>query len=224
MIKEFEGELLKMLDWNMMLSTTYDYADQFKKQGFLFSSDKIQGKFISNQPSVAKKANAYLDAIIEKLPHNPDFYQFYQSEVTMAAVLHVRWAMNLDEVCSEDMLNYICSDELDLPIIFQIEGLIHHSFPHVMEVSQQIPVAEASEISETQCCKVVTNHNESITFNLQEELRWLKGTKACHFVMIWPQHSVKVKQVASLNRYSFKTPRILPYVDEFDMSSEDSSI
>ena len=224
MIKEFEGELLKMLDWNLMLSTTYDYADQFKKQGFLFSSDKIQGKFIRNQPSIAKRANAYLDAIIEKLPHNPDFYQFYQSEVTMAAVLHVRWAMNLDEVCSEDMLNYICSDELDLPIIFQIEGLIHHSFPHMMEVSQQIPVAEASEISETQCCKVVTNHNESITFNLQEELRWLKGTKACHFVMIWPQHSVKVKQVASLNRYSFKTPRILPYVDEFDMSSEDSSI
>ena len=79
--------------------------------------------------------------------------------------------MNLDEVCSEDMLNYICSDELDLPIIFQIEGLIHHSFPHMMEVSQQIPVVEASEISETQCCKVVTNHNESITFNLQEELR-----------------------------------------------------
>lgn len=79
--------------------------------------------------------------------------------------------MNLDEVCSEDMLNYICSDELDLPIIFQIEGLIHHSFPHVIEVSQQIPVAEASEISETQCCKVVTNHTESVTFNLQEELR-----------------------------------------------------
>ena len=224
MIKEFEGELLKVLDWNVMLTTAYDYAHMFRTQGFVFSNDTINGKYVSNHPDVGKRANALLDAILEKLPHNPDFYQFYQSEVAMASILHVWRALNLDEVCSDTMLTYMTSDDLDLPIIFQIETLLQHCFPHVMEASSAVPLSMSSSQAEPQASKIVNWPTSWLQFDVKSELRKLWGTKCSHFMIEWPVHWVKVPAAVALHRQCFKTPRIMPYADEFDMSSEDSSI
>jgi len=56
---------LKSLKWNILRTTSLDFASMIKANGFLFTDDTIKGNHIlTNSETIVLKANLILDTLI----------------------------------------------------------------------------------------------------------------------------------------------------------------
>ena len=136
-IKQLESELLKALKWNILRTTSFDFAQILKMNGFLFSDDTINGQFIcTNKDTLIKKAHILLDTLIEQICLNCEYSEFFPSEIASACILCVRISLGLDNPYSESLRELLCCHGKE---IIEISNLILGSFEWVLESSAEVP-------------------------------------------------------------------------------------